>query len=196
MSGPHESITMAALSAAHTRRAHPSSALASAVEEEVVELFDQWRNPLRRYLLGFSLAVPDSEDIIQETFLALFQHLRQGKPRQNLRGWLFRVAHNLALKKYQRSRQDSKNIPELTMATENSFIDPAPNPEDQFAITQTQKRLMTVLQGLPEQNRRCLYLRAEGLRYREIAEVLDMSLGSVSLCLERSLAHIARVTER
>jgi RNA polymerase sigma-70 factor (ECF subfamily) len=187
---------MVAISAADARLGPSSSAVASAVEQEVVELFDQWRAPLRRYLLGFSLAVPDSEDIIQETFLALFQHLRRGRPRQNLRGWLFRVAHNLALKKYQRSRQDSKNIPESAMASENSLIDPALNPEDQFAASQTQKRLMSVLQRLPEQNRRCLYLRAEGLRYREIAEVLDMSLGSVALCLERSLAHIARAAER
>src|SRR5580692_10640899 len=116
MSSPEESI-MAAISAVDARLDTPSSAVASAVEQEVVELFDQWRDPLRRYLLGFSLAVPDSEDIIQETFLALFQHLRRDRPRQNLRGWLFRVAHNLALKKYQRSRQDSMNVPESTMAS-------------------------------------------------------------------------------
>jgi RNA polymerase sigma-70 factor, ECF subfamily len=156
-----------------------------------VKLFDQWRDPLSHYL-----AVPDSEDIIQQTFLAQFQHLRRGRLRQNLHGWLFRVAHNLALKTCQRSRQDSMNIPESAVASENSSIDPAPNPEDQFATSQTQKRLLSVLQRLPEQNRRCLYLRAEGLRYREIAEVLDMSLGSVSLRLERSLAHIAHVAER
>ena len=79
---------------------------------------------------------------------------------------------------------------------EDSLIDPAPNPEDQLATDQTKRRLMAILQALPEQNRWCLYLRAEGLRYREIAEVLDMSLGSVSLCLERSLARIARAPER
>ncbi len=170
--------------AVDVRRADPSS----AVEQEVVELFDQWREPLLRYLLGTSLAVPDAEDIIQETFLALFQHLRRGKSRQNLRGWLFRVAHNLALKKHQRLRQDSQNIPES--------IDPAPNPEDRLATSQTQERLAAVLRALPEQNRRCLYLRAEGLRYREIAKILNMSLGAVALCLERALAHIARAAER
>jgi RNA polymerase sigma-70 factor (ECF subfamily) len=196
MSGPQESHTLVSLSAADVRRAHPSSVVASSVEQHVVELFDQWRNPLRRYLLGFSLALHDSEDIIQETFLALFQHLRRGKPRQNLRGWLFRVAHNLALKKHQRSRQDSRSIVQSSITSENLFIDPAPNPEDQLAISQTQKRLKTVLQTLPEQSRRCLYLRAEGLRYREISEVLDISVGSVSLCLERSLAHIARAIKR
>jgi RNA polymerase sigma-70 factor (ECF subfamily) len=192
MPGSPKSNAMVALSAADVRGRRPSS----AVEQAVIELFDQLRDPLLRYLSGSSLAVPDSEDIIQETFLALFQHLQCGKSRQNLRGWLFRVAHNLALKKRQRSRRDCKNIPESMFASELSIIDPAPNPEDQFATSQTQKRLMAVLQALPEQSRWCLYLRAEGLRYREIAEVLDISLGSVSLCLERSLAHIARATER
>jgi RNA polymerase sigma-70 factor (ECF subfamily) len=55
---------------------------------------------------------------------------------------------------------------------------------------------MSVVRAMPEQSRWCLYLRAEGLRYREIAEVLDISVGSVSLYLERSLAHIARAAER
>jgi len=41
-----------------------------------------------------------------------------------------------------------------------------------------------------------LFLRAEGLRYREIAGILDMSLGSVSISLARSLARIARSAER
>jgi DNA-directed RNA polymerase specialized sigma24 family protein len=128
MPGSPQSDAMAALSAADVRRAHPS-----AVELEVIELFDPWREPLLRYLSsGASLSFSDSEDIIQETFLALFEHLRRGKSRQ----------------------------------------------------------------AIPEQNRWCLYLRAEGLRYREIAEVLDMSFGSVSLCLERSLARTARAAER
>jgi RNA polymerase sigma-70 factor (ECF subfamily) len=71
-----------------------------------------------------------------------------------------------------------------------------PNPEDQFSTNQTQKRLLAVLHALPEQDRRCLSLRAEGLRYREIAEILDMSLGGVALALGRSLARIARVAEQ
>jgi RNA polymerase sigma-70 factor (ECF subfamily) len=78
----------------------------------------------------------------------------------------------------------------------DSVIDPAPNPEVQFATSQTQLRLLAVLEALPEQDRRCLALRAEGLRYREIAAVLDISLGGVSMALARSLARIARVAER
>ena len=52
--------------------------------DDVVALFDQFREPLLRYLSGFGLPVPDSEDVIQEVFLSLFRHLRDGKSRENL----------------------------------------------------------------------------------------------------------------
>jgi RNA polymerase sigma-70 factor (ECF subfamily) len=48
---------------------------------------------------------------------------------------------------------------------------------------------------LPETERCCLYLRAEGLRYRQIAEVLEISLGGVSEMLGRTLARLSRVEE-
>jgi RNA polymerase sigma-70 factor (ECF subfamily) len=59
-----------------------------------------------------------------------------------------------------------------------------------------QIRLFGVWQALPEQDRHCLSLRAEGLTYREISQVLDMSLGAISLSLARSLARFARADER
>jgi RNA polymerase sigma-70 factor, ECF subfamily len=165
-----------------------NAARPTSLEIEVVEQFDQLRERLLRYLLGFGLSMQDCEEIVQETFLALFQHLRRGRSRRNLRGWLFRVAHNLGLRKRQRTR--------LTEEIGDAVVDPGPNPEAQFATSQTQKRLLAVLHALPEQDRRCLSLRAEGLRYREIAGVLDISLGAVSLALARSLARISRIAER
>jgi len=165
-----------------------------SLEQEVVDLFDEMRDRLLRYLLGFQLPVAECEEIVQETFLALFQHLQLGKSRKNLRGWLFRVAHNLALKKLQRARRD----PQLTLAAdaEDTLADPSPSPEDEFARGQSERRMLAVVRALPEQDRRCLSLRAEGLRYRDIAEVLEISLGSVALSLERSLARLARAAGR
>jgi RNA polymerase sigma-70 factor, ECF subfamily len=164
------------------------------LENVVVVFFDQFRDPLFRYLASFGLAFPDSEEVLQEVFLSLFQHLDRGKPHDNIRGWLFRVAHNLALKKRCRTHQDSEARADVGAAA--FAIDPAPNPEDQMLNNQTQRRLLAVVEALPEQDRRCLFLRAEGLRYREITEILDMSLGAVSLSLARSLARIARSSER
>jgi RNA polymerase sigma-70 factor, ECF subfamily len=161
----------------------------SEAELEVTRLFDESRTSLLRYILSFGLPIQDGEEITQETFLALFQHLRLSKPRQNLRGWIFSVAHNLALKcrhVNQRSRNDAD--PDRTVA--ESRFDPSPNPEEQVLCTQRLIRLQAVLEALPEQDRCCLRLRAEGLRYREIARVLGISLGAVSLSLTRSLKRL------
>jgi RNA polymerase sigma-70 factor, ECF subfamily len=70
----------------------------SEIEITVVGLFDEFRNPIFRYALSLALPAHDAEEITREVFLSLFQHLKRGKSRPNLRGWIFRVAHNLALK--------------------------------------------------------------------------------------------------
>src|SRR5580704_1813203 len=169
----------------------------SRLEEEIVSLFDQMQDRLLRYLLSLGLTAPDGEEVVQEVFLALFQHLRRGKPRHNLRAWLFQVAHNLALKQRNAMRRIQLKVAGPDEATAEKFlVDRSPNPEDQVVSHQRQGRLLGVLRALPEQDRRCLTLRAEGLNYREIAQVLGISLGSVSLSLGRSLARFARADER
>jgi RNA polymerase sigma-70 factor (ECF subfamily) len=164
------------------------------LEAEVVALFDELRDPLLRYLASFGLAIADGEEVLQEVFLSLFQHLSHGKSKDNLRGWLFRVAHNLALKHRFKIRRDVAGRAESEAA--DLAVEPGPNPEDQVVRGQTQQRLQAVVRALPEQDRLCLFLRAEGLRYREIAGILDVSLGAVSISLARSLARIARTAER
>jgi RNA polymerase sigma-70 factor, ECF subfamily len=166
---------------------------ASPLEEEVTALYNQLRNPLLRYLLSFGLSAQDGEEVIQEVFLSLFQHLRRGKSRQNLRGWVFRVGHNLALKQRMRNNR-SVSVRYDEVASERHA--PGPNPEESVANAQRQRRLLAVVGALPEQDRNCLFLRAEGLRYREIAEVLGMSLGGVSLSLGRALARLSNVDVR
>ena len=79
---------------------------------------------------------------------------------------------------------------------ENWLVDQTPSPEEQLAGTQRHARLQSILGALPEQDRQCLSLRAEGLTYREIGKVLDMSLGAVALSLGRSLARFVRAEER
>ncbi|HTX34829.1 MAG TPA: sigma-70 family RNA polymerase sigma factor [Bryobacteraceae bacterium] len=169
---------------------HAGDAPRARLQEEVVALFDEFRNPLLRYLSSFGLPLADSEELLQEVFLALWQHLERGKSRDNLRGWLFRVAHNLALKRRYRTRRDTQA--RGLAGAEDLAIDPAPNPEERAAGRQARERLLAVVDALPEQDRRCLFLRAEGLRYREIAEILGVSLGAVSLSLSRSLARMGR----
>ena len=161
------------------------------LESEVIALFDQLRNPLLRYVLSIGIRVQEAEEVVQDVFLSLYRHVRIGRSRSNLRGWVFRVAHNLALKQRESSRRHLGNADGSGDVAERRY-DPAPDPEEQMVRSERRKHLLAVLRALPEQDRACLYLRAEGLRYREIADVLEMSLGSVSISLTRSLARLQR----
>ena len=189
--------TISDLTASKVSSAEGASPKPTPLEEEVVALFDQMQDRLLRYLLSTGVPVQDGEEIVQEVFLALFQHLQRGKSRSNLRAWVFQVAHNLSVKRYLAKRKDRQNLVESGEApTEHTFVDRTPNPEDQAAQSQNQVRLQSVFRALPEQDRRCLSLRAEGLTYREIGKVLDMSLGAVALSLGKSLARFGRAEER
>ena len=172
---------------AHETRAAKSS----EIEREVMEFFEQFRNPLLRYALSFGISVHDAEEVTQEVFLSLFRHLQLRGSRKNLRGWIFRVAHNLALKQvYANQRSNARMTSDWTI-TETQF-DPSPDPEEQLWSAQRRHRLLAVVRALPEGDQGCLRLRAEGLRYREIAAVLGISLGAVSISLTRSLARLIR----
>lgn len=162
----------------------------SPLEQEVTRLFEELRTPVLRYLITLGLPIPDADEVAQDVFLALFEHLRRGKPRSNLQGWVFRVAHNLALKRRETIR--SGGIVGAAGGDTGGPFDPNPSPEEQAVQRQRQARLLAVVRALPEQDRCCLHLRAEGLRYREIGRVLGMSIGAVSLSLQRSLARLSR----
>jgi len=172
-----------------------TSAKPSEIEREVVDLFEQFRDPLLRYAYSFGISMHDSEEVVQEVFLSLFRHLQLGRSRINLRGWIFRVAHNLALKQ----RTANHRVRDRTESCETvaeQLCDSLPNPEEHHSSLQRQRRLLAVVDALPLTDRSCLRLRAEGLRYREISSVLGISLGAVSLSLTRSLARLIRVDGR
>lgn len=164
------------------------------LECEVVALFDEYRERLLAFVSAFRLTGHDAEEVVQEVFLSLFRHLIAGKPRTNLRGWIFRVAHNLALKqRYENQRRQKWIEPDEFLET--SLHDPSPTPEEHAVSAQQRQRILAVMKALPEQDRLCFTLRAEGLRYREIAHVLRISLGSVAMSLTRTMARLMRAAE-
>lgn len=160
------------------------------IRHTVTGLFDRQRNPILRYLLSMGLPVPDAEDVIQDSFLALYNHLRRGRPRINLEGWTFRTAHNLGLK---RRRALHRHRPAACMdSSVGSIIDRGANPEQLLDGIQRYERMCRVLRALPERDRQCLALRSEGLRYRDIAGILGISLGTVSNSISRALLRLRK----
>lgn len=164
------------------------------IDQDVMALYDQYRDPLLRYAISFGVPVADAEEIVQEVFLSLFRHLRLGRSRQNLRGWIFRVAHNLTLKR----RRANQRMPSATEEQANlaaACPDPQPTPEEACSEAQRRRRLLAVVTALPDLDQSCLRMRAEGLRYREIAGALGISLGSVSTLIARSIGKLIRANQ-
>jgi RNA polymerase sigma-70 factor (ECF subfamily) len=178
-----ERLMLAAIRDSNDRAEH--------VERDVLLLFDRYRNPLLRYVGSFGLEMRDAEDVVQDVFLALFSHLQRNGARENLVAWLFSVAHNLALKHRARDLRRRR----AGEASGTPAADLASDPEQLLAADQRRDRLLSVVNALPERDRQCLALRAEGFRYREIARRLRMSLGAVSKSLARSVMRLKRADE-
>jgi RNA polymerase sigma-70 factor (ECF subfamily) len=167
----------------------PRTELESA-HAEVLELFDTHAAGLHRYVRSFGLGADAARDIVQDVFLSLFRHICLDRPRTNVTGWLFRVAHNLALKQRRASARRMESV--LDEEFLDQLFEPGANPEERVAHEQRRQRLRAVLRALPERDRRCLYLRAEGLAYRDIARALGISLGSVGKSLSRAMTRLTR----
>jgi RNA polymerase sigma-70 factor (ECF subfamily) len=160
------------------------------IESDILVLFDRCAPQLLRYVSSLGLSAEETEDVVQEVFLALFRHLRLGRDASNLTGWLFRVAHNLALRQRNKiRRQRTHDLRGETLLRQQ--IDPAPDPEMRLAQSERRRRLQAVVDALPERERRCVFLRAEGLSYRDIGAALRVSLGTVAKSLARAMTRLA-----
>jgi RNA polymerase sigma-70 factor, ECF subfamily len=156
-----------------------------SLEEKVTHHFERWRDPVNRYLVAVFGHPGEAEDITQETFLQLYRSLDSGQDIGNVRAWVFRVAHNLALNRIK-ARQfvellDDDNWAELR----HSLLNAGPTPEQRLLQEEQLNRLRASISRLTLQERECLHLRTKGMRYREIAEVLGLGLSTVAETLYR-----------
>src|SRR5439155_22135586 len=137
---------------------------------EATTLFRELRKPLLRYLVCLGLSMDEAQDVVQDAFLGLHRHVSGGGSQENIRGWLFRIAHNQARNRqvsYER-RFGGPLDPEF-----DSLLDEA-TPERFLLEKEKFRRMATAIGSLTDCERECLLLRAGGLRYREIGEVLDI----------------------
>ena len=168
--------------------ATPSAA--DDAQEQVLALFDAHAPGLGRYVQSCGLTREAAEDIVQDAFLALYRHLCRGGNADNLRGWLFRVSHRLAMKARHRHRRIGRwQLP--WHAGAELLTDAAADPERQVLHREQHQSVRAIFAALPERDRQCFYLRAEGLRYRQIAETLGVSLGAVAKSLARGMARLS-----
>jgi RNA polymerase sigma-70 factor, ECF subfamily len=162
---------------------------------QVLRLFDENATGLRRYARSAGLTTDEAEDVVQEAFLSLFRHLRGGGSQANLHGWLVVVTHRLSLKQRERrARRDRREAP-LEPAATHMMTGTDDDPEAILADGRRRRRLRAVVRALPARDRQCLYLRAEGLPYRDIARTLGVSLGTVAKLLARSVLRLSNAIQ-
>jgi RNA polymerase sigma-70 factor (ECF subfamily) len=159
----------------------------AAGSSEVTTLYRELRKPLLRYLVCLGLTSDEAQDVVQDAFLSLQRHLVSDGTRENIRGWLFRVAHNQA-----RNRQTSyhRRFGEPLDGEMDLLADDA-TPEQRVLEKEKFRRLATAIRLLTESERECLLLRAGGLRYREIGEVLGIATSTVGDTVERAIKKLA-----
>ncbi len=158
------------------------------LQDQVAQLFQEARDDVYRYLLSLGLYPPQAQEGAQEVFLRLYVTLKKGENIQNPRAWIFRVAHNLGLK--IRARQSSQAPFDADL--ESRLSAPEMNPEESLIDREQKLRFHRAIKGLSEQQRRCLFLRLEGLRYPEIGSVLDISASAVGEFLRRAISRLKK----
>lgn len=159
----------------------------AAGTSEVTTLYRELRKPLMRYLVCLGLTSDEAQDVVQDAFLSLQRHLASDETQENIRGWLFRVAHNQA-----RNRQNSyhRRFSE-PLDGETDFLAAGTTPEQKVIEKEKFRRLAIAIRSLSESERECLLLRAGGLRYREIGEVLGIATSTVGDTVERAIKKLA-----
>jgi len=160
--------------------------------ERVHALFQQLQVPVFRFLLRKTQNAGHAEDLTQETFLRLFRHLQQQRPLDNPKAWLFTVANNLATD-VRRSEKGTQDLDEMIWKEiEESRVGRHPDPEKVILQRERLDRLHVAVLNLTPLQRQCLHLRAEGLRYREIAGLLNMSVSTVVDAVRRATVNLAK----
>jgi len=161
---------------------------ASVLQDRVSQLYEEARDDVYRYLLTLGLHPPRAQEAVQEVFLRLYATMKKGEEIENPRAWVFRVAHNYGLKVRERQLSEAPFDPGL----EAVLASPGENPEKVLLERERMLRFHHAVEGLSEQQKRCLFLRMEGLRYPEIGSALGISASAVGEFLRRATARLKK----
>jgi RNA polymerase sigma-70 factor, ECF subfamily len=171
-----------------TEERHPEL-VELTVNQVVLQYYDREHLALRRFLILSGLDEATAEEIVQETFLKLHHHLSRNGERSNLRGWIYRVARNLALNEHSSARRRRAQAIE-DCQPEERFASYEHSPEVRFLENERETQVLEAMGKLSEAQCECLLLRAQGMKYREIAEVLEISVASVGENIQRGLGKL------
>lgn len=132
----------------------------------------------------------DAEDITESVFLHALLHLDRYQDRGiPFSAWLLRIAHNLVANWHR----DTGRHRSVNLETAEGLKDMSPSPEESAENREEIRRLREAFSSLPDDRQQVLILRyAEGMKHREIGEVMGKSTGAIKVLVHRSLITLHR----
>lgn len=164
--------------------------------------FDNAYNTYYRPIYTFTFSMlgnaDEAEDISQETFLKLYNHLSQHPHMENTKNWLYRVASNTCINILRRQKLFQKILSQTTdpvnggnphhLSRQNRH-----NPVEYDFIREQEIRMVrNALGKLPKREQALLILYRDKFSYADMAEILNMKKSSVGKILSRAREKLAR----
>jgi RNA polymerase sigma-70 factor (ECF subfamily) len=135
----------------------------------------------------------DAEDVLQETFISVFRHLKDFQGDSSFSTWLYRIATNASLMKLRGRKTPSLSLDEPVeledgdSALPREIVDWGITPEEALLSGEVRAQMDAAVDALPESLRAVFVLRdIEGLSVQETAEVLSLSVPNVKTRLHRA----------
>jgi RNA polymerase sigma-70 factor (ECF subfamily) len=164
-----------------------------ALDERALGMvFDAYYEPLYRYIVHHIGHVRTAEDLAAEVFRRLLEEIDRGRgPNRHLKGWLYRVAHNLVVDQLRRFEHRNHERLDEALASSN----PGVLVQAETAILSEQARA-ALLELTPKQRDVIVLRYLEGYENEEVACIMDTTVGAVKSLRYRGLAAMRRHLER
>ena len=155
---------------------------------------------LYRTGLRMTRSEADAEDLVQETFIRAFRFREQFTPGTNLKAWLFRILTNTFINQYRRKAArpettELDDVDESILYRHMRDVSPgssSPDPEAELINNTLSSEVKEALESLPEKFRTTVLLDVEGFAYKEIAQMLDIPIGTVMSRLHRGRKYLQK----
>ncbi len=155
------------------------------------ELVERYRRPVFSVALRMVRRAEDAEDLTQETFIRMFRALDRYDLERPFTAWLFTIATRLCIDHLRRRRLAPISMFQVSASGDDEYVieaeDPGLKPDESTAHAQEEERTQALIDGLPPHYRIVVLLRhQQDLSYEEIAEALQMPLGTVKARIHRA----------
>ena len=166
-----------------------------------VELVNRYRDRLINFVFRFVGSFEEAEDIVQDTFVKLYQKKDYYRPISAFSTWIFTIASNLAKTELRKRKRRKVSYLSQIGIEEKDFDIPVEDTTDEETVGEyTESQIQDAIQSLQLHFRTALILRdIEELSYEEISKILDVPLGTIKsrinrarLQLQEKLKHVQK----